>query len=63
MGNDVVKEKMCRSVSGVVEGRHGFNPLGEVINCNDDVFFFIAGWRVASHEVYASFAKGVRSND
>jgi hypothetical protein len=25
-GYDVIKEKMCCGVSGVVEGRHGFSP-------------------------------------
>ena len=51
----MVKEKVCCGVNGVVERRHGFNPLGEVIDCNDDVFMSIARQRVASHEVYASF--------
>jgi hypothetical protein len=60
VGDDVVKEKMHCCVSGVVEGRHGFSPLGEVIDCHDDVFVSISRWRVASHEVYAPFAKGVR---
>jgi hypothetical protein len=60
VGDDVVKEKMCCSVSGVVEGGHGFDPLGEVIDCHDDVFVSITRWRVASHEVDAPFAKGAR---
>jgi hypothetical protein len=51
------------TVSGVVEGRHGFNPLGKVIDCHDYVFVSIVGWRVASHEVYAPFAKWASSND
>jgi hypothetical protein len=59
----MVKEQTCCSVSGVVEGRHGFGPLGEVIDCNDDVFVFISIWRVGIHEVYAPFEKGVGSND
>jgi hypothetical protein len=46
-----------------LDHRHGFIPLGEVIDCNDDVFVFIVGWRVASHEVYAPFSKGVDSNE
>jgi hypothetical protein len=59
----VVKEKTHCSVSGVVEVRHGFNPLSEVIDCNDNVFVSIVGWRVASHEIYAPFSKGANSND
>jgi len=59
----VVKEKTRWSVSDVVEGGHGFNPLGEIIDCHDDVFVSITRWRVASHEVYAPFAKGSGSND
>ena len=59
----MVKEQMCCNVSSVFEGRHGFSPLSEVINYNDDVFVSIARWRVASHEVYAPFEKGVDSND
>jgi hypothetical protein len=59
----VVEEKMGCGLGGVVEGRHGFYPLGEVIDCHDDVFVSIAGWRVASHEVYAPFAKGANSDD
>jgi hypothetical protein len=59
----VIKEKMCCSVGGVVEVRHGFSPLGEVIDCNDDVFVSIAGWRFSSHEVYAPFAEGASGDD
>jgi hypothetical protein len=40
----VIKEKMCCSVSGVVEGRHGFNPFCEVIDCDNNVFVSIVGW-------------------
>jgi hypothetical protein len=59
----VVKEKTCYSVRSVVEGRHGFGPLGEVIDCNVDVFVSISRWRVSIHEVYAPFLKGADSND
>ena len=48
---------MCFGVSDVVEGRHGFIPLGKVINYNDYVFVFVAGCRVAIHEVDAPFTK------
>jgi hypothetical protein len=60
---DVIKEKMCCSVSGVVEGGHGFSPFCEVIDCDDDVFVSIAGWGVTSHQVDAPFTKGANSND
>ena len=63
MGDDVVKENMCCSVNSVVEGGHGFSPLGEIIDCHDDVFVFIARWRVTIHEVYALFEKGADNND
>jgi hypothetical protein len=59
----VVEEKTCDSVSGVVEGGHGFNPFGELINFHDDAFVSITRLRVASHEVYAPFAKKVDIND
>ena len=62
-GYDMIKEKVCRSVSGVVEGRHGFSPFCEVINCDNDVFVSIAGWRITSHEVDAPFTKGAYSSD
>jgi hypothetical protein len=62
-GYDVVKEKTRYDVSSVVEGRHGFNPLCEVIDCDDDVFVSISTWRVESHEFDAPFTKGACSND
>jgi hypothetical protein len=42
-GYDVIKEKTCCGVSGVVEGRHGFNPFCEVIDCDNNIFVSIAG--------------------
>jgi hypothetical protein len=59
----VVKEKLRCSVSGVVEGGHGFFPFGEVINDDNDVFVAIAGGGITSHEVDASFTKGADGND
>ena len=59
----MIKKKMRCSVGRVVEGRHGFIPLGEVIDYSDDVFVSIVGWRVASHEVDAPFTKRACSND
>jgi hypothetical protein len=63
MGNDMVEEKMRFCVSGIIEGIHGFDPFGKVINCHDDVLVSITRWRVASHKVYAPFAKGVGGDD
>jgi hypothetical protein len=59
----MVKEKMSCGVSGVVEGRHGFIPLCELIDHDDNVFVSIVGWRVSHHEVDAPFTKGACSND
>jgi hypothetical protein len=41
-GYDVIKEKTRCSVSGIVEGGHGFNPFCEVIDGNNNVFLSIA---------------------
>jgi hypothetical protein len=38
-----LKKNAHYSVSGVVEGGHGFCPFGEVINGDNDVFVTIAG--------------------
>ena len=40
----MIKEKTRCSVSGVVEGGHGFNPFCEVIDYDNNVFVSIAGW-------------------
>jgi hypothetical protein len=63
MEDDVIKEKMCCGVNNVVEGGHGFFPLGEVIEFHDNVLVSIAGWRVRSHEINAPFSKGVDGDD
>jgi hypothetical protein len=57
-GDDVVKEKMRCSVSGVVEGGHGFCPFGEVINSDNNVFVTIDEGGITSHEGDAPFTKG-----
>jgi hypothetical protein len=59
----VIKEKERYSVSGVVEGGHGFNPFFEVIDDENNVFVSIVGWGITSHEVDAPFTEGVSSND
>ena len=62
-GYDVVKEKVCCSVSGIVESGHSFGPFGEVINSDNNIFVTIAGGRITSHKVDAPFPKGACSND
>jgi hypothetical protein len=59
----VVEEKTSYCVSSVIQGRNGFIPFGKVIECHDHVLVPISRWRVASHEVYAPFAKGVGSDE
>ena len=63
MGDDVVKEKMHCSVSGVVESGHSFGPFGEVINGDYNVFVTIAGGGITSHKFNAPFTKGACSDD
>ena len=63
MGYDVVEEKMCCSVSDIVEGGHSFRPFGEVIDSDNNVFVTIAGGGITSHKVNAPFTKGACSND
>jgi hypothetical protein len=60
---DVVEEKTCCSVSGVVEGGHSFSPFGEVINSDNNVFVTIVGGGITSHKFNAPFTKGAYSND
>jgi hypothetical protein len=62
-GYDVVEEKTRCSVSGIVEGGHGFRPFGEVIDNNNNVFVTIAGGGITGHKFNAPFAEGASSND
>jgi hypothetical protein len=62
-GYDVVKEKTRCCVSGVVESGHSFNPFGEVINDDNNVFVTIAGGGITSHKVDAPFAKRADCDD
>ena len=59
----MVEEKTCCSVSGIIEGGHGFRPFGEVIDSDNNVFVTIAGGGITSHKVNAPFTKGACSND
>ena len=62
-GYDVVKEEMRWSVSGVVKSGHSFDPFGEVIHGDNNVFATIAGGGITSHKVDAPFTKSAGSND
>jgi hypothetical protein len=63
MRDDVVKEKVRCSVSGIVEGGHSFYPFGEVINYDNNLFVTIDGGGIKSHEVDAPFTKWVICDD
>jgi hypothetical protein len=63
MGYDVIKEKTHCSVSGVVESGHSFDPFGEVINGDNNVFMTISRGGITSHKFDAPFTKRVGSND
>jgi hypothetical protein len=63
MGDYMVEEKMCCCVSGIVEGRHGFDPFVKVIHFHNDVLVSITRWTIAGHEVYAPFIEGVGGDD
>jgi hypothetical protein len=62
-GYDVVKEKTCCSVSGVVESGHSFDPFGEVIDGDKNVFVTISRGGITSHKVDSPFAKRASCND
>jgi hypothetical protein len=63
MVNDMVEEKTHYCVSGIVEGRHGFNPFSKVIDFHNDLLVSITRWRVASPKFNAPFAEGADSDD
>jgi len=43
MRNDMVEEKMSGGHGRTIEGGHVFDPLGEVINENDDIIMSSRG--------------------
>ena len=55
----MVKEKTRCYVNGFVEGRHGFNPLGKVINCNDYIFVSVVGCRLQVMKSMPHLQKGL----
>jgi hypothetical protein len=58
MSDDMVKEELSCSIDHVVECRHSFDPFGEVVDCDYDVFVPIVGWGIAGHKINSPFAKG-----
>lgn len=61
--NEMVEEKPSGNFHQVVKSRHGFYPLNELINYDDDVLLTFFGGRSELHEVNAPFAEGVDRND
>ena len=54
----MVEEKSRCHFNFAIECGHGLSPLGEVIDCHDDVFVTISRNGVDCHEVDFPFAKG-----
>jgi hypothetical protein len=54
----MIEEKTCCCVSGVVEGRHGFSPLCEIINWEENVFVSIVGWGLHVMNLMPHLQKG-----
>lgn len=61
--DDTIKGKTSEGVSGVVDCGHGFDPLGKIVNYNNDVLVTILGWHVTSHKFNAPFADAACNND
>lgn len=63
MCDNVVEEESSLYFSGVVEGWHGFVPLGKVINSDNNVLVATTvGWSTLD-EVNSPLAKGTFSDD
>ena len=54
----MVEEETCCSFSFAIECGHGFGPLGEVIDCHDNVLVAISRNEVDGHEVNCPFVEG-----
>lgn len=59
MRNDVVEEKTSESHVCAIECGHGFCPLCEIVNSDDDVMIPSYGCRFLFHKLYGPFAKGL----
>lgn len=63
MSDNMVKEELGNGLEGVIKHGHCFNPFGEVVNLNDNVFVVIVRGGAIFHEVNAPFTKWVGNND
>ena len=59
----MVEKETGSSVSGTVEGEHGFCPFGEVIDGDDDVLMAIRRCGSTLHEVNGPLTKGTNGDD
>ena len=59
----MVEEELRSSLSSIVKGGHGFDPLGEVIYYNNNILVVIARGGVTFHAVDAPFAEWASRND
>ena len=63
MGNDMVEKEAGDGKSHVIEFWHGLCPLGEIVNCDYDIFMTDGRCGSAFHKIHAPFAKGADSDD
>ena len=54
----MVEEETCYDFNFAIECGHGFIPLGEVIDCHDNILVAISQNRVDGHEVDCPFTEG-----
>ena len=59
----MVEKEMGSTLSGAVEGGHGFRPFGEVIDGNYDVLMAVRRCGSTLHEVDGPFTKGTNGDD
>jgi hypothetical protein len=63
LGDNLVEyEKSC-SIPIIFHGRHGFGPLGEVLDNHDNVFIPYSQSWVAINEIYSPLSEGTDGND
>ena len=63
MRNDMVEEKVSDSHGRAVEGGHGFIPLCEIVNYDDDVVMTSCRCWFAFHKIDGPFEKGDSFDD
>ena len=59
----MVEKETGSSLSGAVEGGHGFCPFGEVIDDDNDVLMAVPRCGSTLHEVYGPLTKGTNSDN